>query len=132
MGSWYVMWWCLPSWWNLAFPSSGLEGKNSCTLKRGGSRFLHIFGSIYQTSWSHIPWLYSQQTEVPITYHMARFNIHEHQDHWTGHQIPQKICGKFLTSQTTWWCPPSERCQHWEFIAVVYAGVTLTGGPGCK
>ena len=24
------------SWWNLAFPSSGLEGKNSCILKRGG------------------------------------------------------------------------------------------------
>jgi len=30
------------SWWNLAFPSSGLEGKNSCILKRGGTRFLQI------------------------------------------------------------------------------------------
>jgi len=24
-----------PSWWNLALPSSGLQGKNSHTLKRG-------------------------------------------------------------------------------------------------
>ena len=24
------------SWWNLAFPSPGLEGKNSCTLEEGG------------------------------------------------------------------------------------------------
>jgi len=43
------------SWWNLAFPSSGLEGKNSHTLKRGAAGSSKLFGSIYQTSWSHIP-----------------------------------------------------------------------------
>ena len=63
------------SWWNLAFPSSGLEGKNSCIMKRGAAGSSKLFGSSYQTSWSHIPWLYSEQTEVPITYHMPRFNI---------------------------------------------------------
>ena len=105
MGPWYVMQWYLPSWWNLVFPSSGLEGKNSCTLKREAAGSSKLFRSIYQTSWNHIPWLYSQQTEVPITYHMARFNIHEHQGRWTALWIPQKICSKFLTSQTTWRCP---------------------------
>ena len=82
MGSWYGMQWCLTyvptSWWNLAFPSSSSEGKNSHTLKRGAARSSKLFGSIYQTSWSHMPWLYSQPTEVPITYHMPRFNVHEH------------------------------------------------------
>ena len=43
------------SWWNLAFPSSGLEGKNSHTLKRGAAGSSKLFGSPYQTSWSHIP-----------------------------------------------------------------------------
>ena len=47
MGSWYVTWWCLTHRYqhlggNLAFTFSGLEGKNSCNLKRGGSRFLQI------------------------------------------------------------------------------------------
>jgi len=42
-------------WWNVAFPSSELEGKNSCTLKRGAEGSSTLFGSIYQTSWSHIP-----------------------------------------------------------------------------
>jgi len=41
-------------WWNLAFPSSGLEGKNFHTLKRGAAGSSKLFGSIYQTSWSHI------------------------------------------------------------------------------
>ena len=67
-----------------------------------------------------------------ITYHMPRFNIHEHQGHWTAHQIPLKICSKFLPSQNTWWCPPSEPVQQWEFTAVVCSGVTLTGGFGYK
>jgi len=39
---------------------------------------------------------------------------------------------KFLTSQNTWWCPSIETVQHWEFIAVVCSGVTLTGGFGDK
>ena len=69
------------SWWKLAFPSSGLEGKNSHALKKGAAGSSKLFGSIYQTSWSHILLLYSQQTEVPITYHMPRFNIREHQGH---------------------------------------------------
>jgi len=43
------------SWWNLAFPSSGLGGKNSHTLKRGAAGSSKLFGSIYHTSWSHIP-----------------------------------------------------------------------------
>jgi len=58
MASWYVMWWCLTqvptSWWNLAFPSSGLEGKNPHTLKSGAAACSKLFGSIYKTTWSHI------------------------------------------------------------------------------
>jgi len=137
-GSWYVMQWCLTHryqlWSSLAFPSSGLKLKNSCTLMRGGGAagFSKLFGSFYQTSWSHIPWLYTQQTEVPIIYYMPNFNIQEHQGLWTVRQIPQKICVKFFTSQNTWWCSPSEPVQYWEFISVVCSGVTLTGGYGYK
>ena len=79
--------------------------KEVSTLKRGAAGSSKLFGSLYQTSWSHIPWLYSQQTEVPITYHMPRFNIHEHQSRRTAHRLPQKICISF-TSQNSWWCPP--------------------------
>jgi len=43
------------SWWNLAFPSSDLEEKNSCTLKKGAAGSSKLFESIYPTSWSHIP-----------------------------------------------------------------------------
>ena len=52
MGSWYVMWCCSTptSWWNLAFLSSGLEGKNSSTLKRGAAGSSKLFGAVYQTS----------------------------------------------------------------------------------
>jgi len=45
--------------WSLAFPSSGLEGKNSHTLKREAAGSSILFGSIYQTSWSHILCLFS-------------------------------------------------------------------------
>jgi len=45
----------LTSWWKLAFPISGLEGRNSRALKRGAAGSSILFGSIYQTSWSNIP-----------------------------------------------------------------------------
>ena len=32
------------SWWNLAFPSSGLEGKKSCILKRGAAGSSKLLG----------------------------------------------------------------------------------------
>ena len=124
--------WVPTSWWNLALPSSGLEGRNSRIMKRGAASSSNLFGSIYQTSWSHIPWIYSQQTEVPITYHIPRFNVHDSQGHRNEHQTPQKICSKFLTSQNTWWCPPSEPVWQLEFIAVVCSGIALTGGSEYK
>jgi len=81
--------------------------------EEGSSRFLQIVW-VYLPNLmeSHPVTLFStQHTEVPITFHMSRFNIHEHQGHQIAHQIPQKICSKFLTSQNTWWCPPSEPVQ---------------------
>jgi len=36
-----------PSWWNMAFPSSGLEENNSHTLKRGAAGSSKLFGSTY-------------------------------------------------------------------------------------
>ena len=69
-----------------------LRRKNSCTLKRGAVGSSKLFESTYQTTWSHIPWLYSQQTSVPITHYMPWFNIHEHQGRWTALKISQKIC----------------------------------------
>jgi len=68
--------WCLTlvptSWWNPAFPSSGLEGNKSRTLRRGAAGPPNCLGLSTKphgvTSRD-----YSQQTEVPITYHMPRF-----------------------------------------------------------
>jgi len=76
MGSWYVMWWCVTlmptSWWNPVFPSSGLEGKKSHTLRTGAAGPPNCLGLSTKphgvTSCD-----YSQQTEVPITYYMPRF-----------------------------------------------------------
>ena len=121
-----------PSWWNLTFPSSGSEGRNSHTLNRWAAGSSKLFGSIYKTSWSHIPWLCSQPTEDPITYHMPRFNIHEQQGHQTVLKISQKMCNNFLTLQNIWWCAPFEPVQHSEFISVVFSGVILTAVFGYK
>jgi len=97
MGSWYVMWWCLThryqhfgGTWHFHLQSWKERTLIPWSGRAAGSSKLFRF--IYHTSRSHILWLYSEQTEVPITYHMAKFNIHEHQGHWTAHEISQKIC----------------------------------------
>ena len=109
-----------------------LRRKELSYPQEGSSRFPQI-------DWVHLPNLMESQPITlfstnwsPHTYHMPRFNIHEHQICWTALRIPQKISSKFFTSQNTWWCPPFEPAQHWEFIAVVCLGVTLTGGFGYK
>jgi len=108
------MWWCLTH----SYQQLGgtwhfhLQGYRERThnLKSEAAGSSKLCGSIYQTSWSHIPWLYSQQTEVLITYHMPRFNIHEHQGRRTAHWIPRKICHKFhstkhMVMSPFWTCP---------------------------
>ena len=82
-----------------------LRRKELSYPEEGGSRFLQIVW-VYQTSWSHIPWLYSQQTKVPITYHMPRFNIHEHQGQWTAQWIPQRYAVSFCPHKTHVDVPP--------------------------
>jgi hypothetical protein len=57
MGSWYVMWLFLTHRYQHlggTWPSSEL-GENNRTLKRGAEGSCILFGSIYQTSWCHIP-----------------------------------------------------------------------------
>jgi hypothetical protein len=81
MGSWYVMWWCLTHMYQHlggTWPSSELEGKNFHTLKRGQKVPAHCLG-LSTKPHGVISRNYSEQTEVPITYHMPRFNVHEHQ-----------------------------------------------------
>jgi hypothetical protein len=122
------------SWWNLAFPSSGLEGKNSRILVswRGGQPGPPIYLGLSTKHGVKSRDFILHKLKSPVTYHMPRFNMPESQGHRTAHGIPQKIYSKFLTSQNTWWCPPFEPVQHWEFIAVVCSDVTLIGGYGYK
>jgi len=94
----------------LGFSIVRLRRKELLYPEEGTAGSSKLFGSIYQTSCSHIPWLYSQEIEVPITYHMPRFNKHKCQGCRTAHRIPQNICIKFhftkhMGMAPLWTCP---------------------------
>jgi hypothetical protein len=100
----------------------------------GGSWFLQIVWVYLAnlTELHHMTLSSTKLWEVPIAYHMPRFNIHKYQVVEPHTEFLKRYAVSFLLHTTHGDVPLSKPVKQSEFIAVLCSGVTLTGGSGYK